>query len=73
MVIAIASSYILKCKSDTGWSRLCPLVGKCKLFVYRKVHNFQMVYCVKNFLYQLQTDFNRTLKGLKCVPQTHCK
>ena len=27
--------------------------------------------CVQNFSYQLQTGFNRILKGWKCVLQTH--
>ena len=43
VVIAIASSHRFQCNSHTGASRICPLVGKCKILFLTEVHNFQMI------------------------------
>ena len=60
VAIAIASSYRFKCKSHTGSSRVCPMVGKSKI-LFSTEKCILIKWCVQNFSYQLQTGFNRIL------------
>ena len=44
-----------------------------KYCFYRKSAEFSNGdYCSQNCSCQLQTGFNQTLKGSKCIPQNHC-
>ena len=58
----------------TYWMVPCmPVDQKIQNIAFtEKLHNFQMVITMSKTSYQLQTGFNRTLKGSKCIPQTHC-
>ena len=60
-VIMIASSYRFKCRSHTGRSSVCLLVGKCN----RKVHDFKQWLLCPELLISVTNGFQPNIERLK--------